>query len=110
MKALSQEDAVDGAGGGAEWDICTWVQGFEGATLHAAVAAVLRRSRPKDGRGEFEWCRDLAGKAEEEPGLIASMLGTALVEQVAAVLDEQLRALLREQVSVRARERRGNAE
>ncbi|KAJ1466793.1 hypothetical protein T484DRAFT_1987579 [Baffinella frigidus] len=96
-----------GAGGSAEWDIGTWMEGFEGATIHAAVADVLRRSKPEstagDGHGEYEWCRELAGKAEKDPGLIASMLGTALVEQVAAVLNKQLRAL-HEQVAATAAE------
>jgi len=83
--------------GGKEWDMCTWVQGFEGATVHAALVEVMRQSKPTDGRGEYEWCRDLADKAEKEPGLIASMLREALVDQVAAVLNVHLRAL-REQV------------
>ena len=90
-----------GARGSAEWDIGTWLGGFEGESIHGAVANVLRRSKPEStsnaGRSEYEWCRELAGKAEQEPGLIASMLGTALVEQVSAVLRKHLHAL-REQV------------
>jgi len=81
--------------------MCTWVQGFEGATVHAALVAVMRQSRPPDGRGEYEWCRELADKAEKEPGLVASMLREALVDQMAAVLNAQLRAL-RAQVHFRS--------
>ncbi|KAJ1487583.1 hypothetical protein T484DRAFT_1888801 [Baffinella frigidus] len=95
-EAVSGGETQGGAPPQAEWDILTWVRGFEGATVHAAVGEVLRQSKQSkaaDLRGEYEWCRELARQAEGDPALIARTLGPALVEAVSAVLAAHLHAL-----------------
>ena len=67
----------NGADPGGGWDIRNWLDGFEDSTVQGAVAKVLRDCKEKAGAGtrnDLDWCRELAKKSKNDPGLLAGML------------------------------------
>ena len=94
----------NGADPGGGWDISNWLDGFEDSTVQGAVAKVLRDCKKKAGAGtrnDLDWCRELAKKSKNDPGLLAGML-QPITEEVKKVLVEQLGSLDTEDKSTAA--------
>jgi hypothetical protein len=94
----------NGADPGGGWDISNWLDGFEDSTVQGAVAKVLRDCKEKAGAGtrnDLDWCRELAKKSKNDPGLLAGML-QPITEEVKRVLVEQLGSLDTEDKSTAA--------
>ena len=94
----------NGADPGGGWDISNWLDGFEDSTVQGAVAKVLRDCKTKAGAGtrnDLDWCRELAKKSKNDPGLLAGML-QPITEEVKKVLVEQLGSLDTEDKSTAA--------
>ena len=94
----------NGADPGGGWDISNWLDGFEDSTVQGAVAKVLRDCKEKAGAGtrnDLDWCRELAKKSKNDPGLLAGML-QPITEEVKKVLVEQLGSLDTEDKSTAA--------
>jgi hypothetical protein len=94
----------NGADPGGGWDISNWLDGFEDSTVQGAVAKVLRDCKKKAGAGtrnDLDWCRELAEKSKNDPGLLAGML-QPITEEVKRVLVEQLGSLDTEDKSTAA--------